>query len=291
MFRPAIVFATLITVALGCSKKSDSTTAEEGGDPNATYTLTFREMQKGDKHVVVKAREGVATIKTQNSTQTKKEDFRYEFTETILDTSPDEKLPTKVTRVYKTADRLDPAGKKASASFVGKTVNIERFMKGYKYCADGKVIPGLEQQEIADDFLRGGWKVSLLLPKEPVKVGQSWEVDFASITAIGGNPQTKYDKEKSKFTAKLTRVYQKDGARWGTIEAKIVLVMATGAKAPPVTGSVETDTVTDLVVDGSATAGKQRMTLKGTLEARDPIAGVATTTIEGNEERSITPVK
>ena len=42
MFRPAIVLTLLVGAVLGCSKKNDSSNLEGGGDPNATYTLTFR---------------------------------------------------------------------------------------------------------------------------------------------------------------------------------------------------------------------------------------------------------
>jgi hypothetical protein len=296
MLRRLILVPLLVVVAIGCGKKhGDSQSGDSGGepaDPNATYTLKFRPAEKGDKYHVVRARDATAVVKTGNSSQTSKEEFRFEYTETVLDTAPDEPRPTKVTRVYKIARKADLKGEMHDRSYVGKTITIERYLKGYKYSVDGQSLPVQEQLEMNQDFTTGQWRLDQNFPVKPVKVGEEWPVDFAAITAIGGNAQTQYSKEKSKITGKLSKVYKKDGHLWGVIELKIKMVIDTVAtNGSPIKGEVDTDATLDIGIDGSARAGNMKMTVNGTIDDRDVIGHERKTTIQGTEERSLTPLK
>jgi hypothetical protein len=289
MFRAA-AFVLLVAILVGCSKKNDATPpgggGEEPSDPNATYELKFPPLKAGDRHEVMKSRNATATITTKNSSQTKKDEFRYEFTETVVEVAADDPLPAKATRVYTTADRTDPKGEVKGASYVGKNVTIEKYMKGYKFSANGGSLPPAEQLEMGKDFRQGRWKLEKVFPRAAVKVGDEWAVDFAAITGIGGNPQTAYDKEKSRITGKLVRAYRKDGRQWGVIDLKIALVL-TGA----VKGTVDGEATFDVVTDGSAQAGTFKVKTKATIQARDIIGNDVTTTVEGTEEHSLTPAK
>lgn len=295
MFRRMVPLTVAVVLVVGCGKKPADSGGDDAGepsDPNATYTLTFRGFEKGDKTEVVRARDATATTKTAGEIKTQKEEFRHEYTETILDTAPDEPRPTKVSRVYKTAQRADPKGQLKTASYVGKTVTIEKYLKGYKYTADGGSLPPDEQVELGGEFVRARWKLDQWLPKKPVKVGEEWAVDFAAVTALAGRPQTDYDKQKSKITAKLTRAYKKDGRQWGAVEVKSTLVIdAKATNGSPVKGEINSDVTFDIVIDGSARAGSMKITLKGTIDARDETGREAKTTIEGTQDESLTPVK
>src|SRR4051812_38867833 len=116
MHRRFVPLAVLVASLLGCSDKNAVTIPKgdpnpgEPANPSASYTLKFREAEKGDKTEVVKIRDATATTKTADSSTTQRDDFRYEYTETVLDVAPDEPRPTKVTRVYKTARKVDPQG-------------------------------------------------------------------------------------------------------------------------------------------------------------------------------------
>src|SRR5437016_2295940 len=78
-----------------------------GGDQNAIYTIKIRDEQKGNKTEVVKTRSGTTTTTAGSKSQAQKERERYEYTETILEMPADAPRPTKVTRVYKTAQKTD----------------------------------------------------------------------------------------------------------------------------------------------------------------------------------------
>src|SRR5436190_23717033 len=99
MFRRIIPLVVLGAGVLGCSKKDNPTNPgqnpADNTDPNAAYTIKFRGFEKGDKTEVVRARDASSTSKTVNSTQTQKDEFRYQYTETVLETPPDEPRPTK----------------------------------------------------------------------------------------------------------------------------------------------------------------------------------------------------
>ncbi len=304
MRRQFLMVGLLLAAVLGCSKEpptpipnSTEPGAQPSGqtlDPNATYTITFRGVKKGDRHRIVKARDATAEITNQDAktTETKKEEFRYDYTETILETSPDEPRPTKVTRVYTIARKNGPDGKQQNASYVGKTITIERYLQGYKYSVEGESLPPLEQHEIAEDFVKGSWKLDNNLPDKPVKVGDQWEVDFASITSIAGAPQKGLDIEKSKITGRLVRVYEKDGRRWGVIELKILMVIDTVAtNGSPIKGEVTTTGKFEIVIDGSSREGKMTMDLKSVLDNRNSTGQRMHTTIQGTEERSISPAE
>jgi hypothetical protein len=296
--RRAFSLLILTAILAGCSKKSVTTDTDgvvELSDPNAVYSLKFKEAEKGDKYEFLKARNATATVtvKNANTTTTQTDQFRFEYTEAILETDPNEPRPTMVSRVYKTAEKADPKGEMTKRSYLGKTVTIERYMKGYKYTVDVKdSLPVPEQTEMNQDFTSSNWKLDQNLPKNPVKVGDTWNVDFAAIAAIGGGPQTKYDKDKSKFTGKLAKVYKKDGRLWGVVELKINLVMDTVApNGSPIKGEVNTNTTFEIVIDGSARMGTMKMTLDSAIDDRDVTGNERKTKITGTEERSVTPAK
>jgi|GEM_PF-5177417 len=183
MFRAAPSFL-IAAILVGCSKKP---TPDEPGvkieatDPTAAYTLAFKDIVKGEKFEVVKDRDATATItvKNVNTTTKLKDRYRFEYTESILDTSPDDPRPTKVSRVYKAAEKADANGQIQKGSYIGKTVTIERFMKGYKFIVDaGQSLPAAEQIEMNQDFSTASWKLNQNFPNKPVKVGDTWDVDF-----------------------------------------------------------------------------------------------------------------
>jgi hypothetical protein len=287
MFR-FIPVALFVAVFVGCSKKDNPTGTGDGTDPNATYEIKFRDAQKGEKYDVAKSRNATTTTKTPNSNQTKQDESRYEYTETILATAPDEPRPTRVSRVYKTAERsgMPPA------SYIGKTVTIEKDAKGYKYRMDGKPIPALEQRAISEDFTRGGGKAEVWLPKGAVKVGEEWPLNIDAVLGVVGAPPYAIQRGRSKINAKLVRVYKKDDRQWGEIRVNATIVIdTTNEPGPKVKGQIDSELTFDVVIDGSARAGAMKMTAKGEVGYRDPFGAQVTWTVDGKQEESITPVK
>jgi hypothetical protein len=295
MFRRLFPLAVFAAVVLGCSKKKDDDSGGggDGGDPNATYTIKLRGEQKGDKLQVVKTRSGTQTTTVAGkSLPQQKEQMKFEFVETILEMPDGAPEPTKVVREYKTAQKSDAKGELKSLSYSGKTVTIEKKGKAYSYTVDGKPIPAAERAEFAEEFEKSDKvKPEDMMPTNPVKVGEAWEVDFAKVKALTGELPFALDKDKSKFTGKLARAYKKDGQQWGVIEFRIVMTVTPGKKGPPLSGTITADITLDTAIDGSVHAGSMKMTQKGTLSAKDPKAGEVKVEIDGTREDIGTPVK
>ena len=72
---------------------------------------------------------------------------------------------------------------------------------------------------------------------------------------------------------------------------KILLVVEpAGGKGPQLAGTSETVFTFDLAIDGSATEGTLKMTTKANFEGDGPLGTGVTRSVEGTEERSVTPV-
>ncbi len=299
MISRLILLCILIAGVLGCSR-SDSTAQNnqspsgpvEATDPNMTYTVKLRGQTQGDKTEVTKTRNGSMTAVTANSTQIQTEKIRFDYVETILETSPDSPLPTKVSRTYKVAEKTDQKGEAKSLSYTGKTVLIEKYLKGHKLTADGKSLPVPEQVELNDDFVASRGDFQGLLPKSQVKIGEEWSVELADVKSLVGNIPFPYHKEKSKITGKLLRAYKQYGQQWGVIEWNILMVIDTVAKnGSPIRGSLPSTVTLETPIDASARAGKLTISMKGTIDNRDMFGHEVKTTIEGTQEQSLTPVK
>ena len=300
MFRRFIPVPLLIATVIGCSKKPNVTSSGdskdradivEATDPSTVYTVKLRNPAKDDKTEIVKTRTVSKTNETANSTQKREEKLRFEFVETVLDTSPDETRPTKVSHAYKVAEQTDEKGDLKSLSYAGKTVTIEKYLMGYKYTVDGNSLPVAEQIELNKEYTSDRGNFDVMLPKAAVKLGEEWAVDLAAIKALAGNMPFPYHKDKSKITGKLLRAYSKKGQQWGVIEWKIEIVFDTVAtNGSPITGSLPSTVTVEGVIDGSSRAGKTTMTMKGTIDHRDMIGHEVKTTIEGTQEQTLTPL-
>jgi len=295
-----IHLSLLIAAIIGCSKRTPVpptgdqpvTGIVEATDPNATYAIKSHRPAKGEKSTVAKSRSGSMTTTTANSTQTLEEKSRFEYLETVSDADPEEVRPNKVSRTYSIAEKTNQQGEMQQLSYAGKTVTIEKYLKGYRFAADGKSLPVAEQIELNNDFTSGQGNIEAMLPKTPVKVGEQWTVDLSAIKALAGNLPFAYHKDKSSITGKLLRAYTKDGRQWGVIEWKIVVVFDTVAtNGSPIRGSLPSTVTMDAVIDGSARAGKTTITMQGKVDHRDMIGHEVKTTIEGTQEQSFAPVK
>jgi len=298
MARYLFPFAALVAAIIGCSKADpplgdpDKSGPVEATDPNATYTIKLRDQQTGDKTDIVKTRSGSMSQTTANATTTVKEKSKFEYTESVIETAPGEPRPTKVTRAYKVAEKADQKGDMHSLSYAGKTVAIEKYLKGYKITADGKSLPNQEQVELGDDVAGGRGNFDGMLPKTAVKVGEEWAVDIAAVKGISGKMPFEYHKDKSKITGKLVRAYKKDGQQWGVIDWKIALVFDTHApNGSPIRGALPSQMIYDTVIDGSSRAGTLKITMNGSIDHRDQLGHEVKTTIEGVQEQTLTPVK
>lgn len=304
MFRKMIPLAVAIVLVLGCKKKEE--TGGGGGDggtdsdPNATYTLKFRGEQQGDKVDVVESSSMTNENTKAGKSETRTNKKRYEYTEHILEMPAGANKPTKLTRAYRVAEHTDFKTKDVKAlSFQGKTVTIEKDTKKgispYKFTVDGKPLDFMEALDLDGEFRsdKKGNELDVFLPKNPVKVGDTWTVDPEKLKSFTGGLASAADKSKSTYTCKLTRAYTKDGKQWGVIafDFDMPVDVAQASKGREAgTGSIKFTGTLDAVIDGSA----PDHTLKGTMKASfsNPTKGAeAKGTTEMTIEHSVKTVK
>jgi hypothetical protein len=276
MIRRMIPLVVAIVLVVGC-KKSGTTTAptgeEGGGDPNATYTIKIREEQKGDKTEVSETQTGTAEINFGGKGEKEKQDKKYTYTQEILEMPAGEK-PTKLVRKYTVAQKFDKATNALKVTpLEGKTVNIEMKVnaKKEKYydftAADGKWLE-FEINDLRKDFSNADKKskkgIEELLPKNPVKIGEPWNIDPAALESLGGGDSFPIDAAKSKMTGKLTKVYTKDGKQWGVIAFDLDVVLDPNAKKGKgsASGTFKVNGTFDAVIDGSSQDGTLKLNMK-----------------------------
>jgi hypothetical protein len=297
MSRRLVPLAVLVAAVVGCAQQAPPGGGGEsptpGGDPTASYTIKFRDKQAGDKYEVIDS--GTQSTNTTWSLpvgkQTKSEgmDFRSEFTETVLETTPGVPEPTKLTRVYKAADWTIEK-KTLPAPFVGKTVTIEKKGDAYTFKADGKDLSGVQAQQLAEEFGKTR-KIRLadLLPKTPVKLNEVWSPDPAALKDLASAIKLPVNADRSKMTGKLTRAYTKDGRQFGVIEVRTVLsIEGKGSSGP--TGTFTVETTYDTPIDGSSYEGTMKVNMTGTLNGREKSIEFQAV-IDKKQERSVKPVK
>jgi hypothetical protein len=264
-------------------------------------TIKLRKEKEGDKVTVTKKRDGTTTVTMGGKKQVKKDEYRYEYTDKVIEFPADAPKPTRVDRAYEVARKTDSlTGELKTLSFSGQTVEIQVSPiagVGYIFIDRGNAI----QPPEVDDFLaefQGGPKpgqkkprpdISALLPNKAVKPGEVWTGDLSAIMGIMGNPPFTLEKEKSKVTGKLVKTYAKDDQQWGVIELKIVMALVPGAMGPEVSGTITTDVTMDAVIDGSSRARTVKMKGSGTLAVAKGKGPRVEMTI--TQEETVTPEK
>jgi hypothetical protein len=307
MSRRLVPLAVLVAAVVGCAQQATQSgggeTPAPAADPTATYTIKIRDKQAGDKYEVTESRSSssntAATLPTGKQTRSENAEARTEYTETVLEVAAESPQPTKLTRVYKVAEWTPPPakgkapaapGKMVSASFVGKTVTIEKKGDAYTFKADGNDLSAVEAKHLAEEFGKTRKvRVQDMFPKAPVKLNEAWSPEPAVLKELAASLPFPVNPDKSKVTGKLTRVYTKDGRQFGVIEVRTeVSVEGKGSAGP--TGTFTVETTLDVTIDGSAIAGTMKDNTTGTLNGRDK--GVEfQVVIDAKQERSVKPVK
>jgi hypothetical protein len=217
-----------------------------------------------------------SALKAQGKTQTKDEESRttFVFTERVLEKPKGSKGPTRLERVYEKADVFSK-GADVGLGLSGKTVLIEKKADGYQFTSGNQPLAGKARDFLAKEF-RGEPEPlgERFLPGKPVAVGATWEPDVTEFAKrFGGGTGLTFDPTKVTATAKLTKVYQKDGRRFGVMTADVTLVPtrfdAGGTELPLDDGSKLTVRAEfDSCVDGSLVSGRSKVTTTGKLLAR-----------------------
>jgi hypothetical protein len=206
-------------------------------------TIKFKEPGQGESlRVEIKDTSNYKSITTvEKEKEPRKEEFSSTkhllYTETVQERLDPAKPATKVKRVYEKAinEGTGALAKTKAPPYHGKTVLIEK--KGDKYefrIEGGDVFQDAElEAEFNFDLREQDRQKKIFVAPVPVVVGDSWKVDPRLL--LGD-----FDKKdvilvtKNVGTAKLSKLYKKDGRQYGVIDAvlevEFTLLPPKGAK-------------------------------------------------------------
>jgi predicted RNA-binding protein with TRAM domain len=242
-------------------------------------TIKIKKLAVGDKAKETKLATEVVNVNGTAMGQVIKEEQKKTtdavFSDEVLEIAEGAKKPTKFNRTYQKAE-VTTKGMTNKISVEGKTVLVVRGEKSNTYTIDGKPVPQDAEQFLNEEF--SGKKeddsFEMLLPKDPVKAGDTWKIDIAKVTK-SFEDNMEIDASKSKGTGKLIKTYKKGDAVFGLFEVSIELAVTkfgTGAQAFPVKPgtSLTINFTMDGCLDGSEETGKATMTMKGKVDAAIP---------------------
>jgi len=262
------------------------TVAAIGSVTAADEAVTIKIKKPGKGEVVKETKaEDIDTVVNisaggQKQEQKEKSGSKMVYTDEVVEKGEKDAKPTKTKRTYETAE-IVKAGEKVDLGLKGKTVTIEKVKDKYTFALEeGKL--SKEAAEVLDKEFNKKDDVDmeeLMMPKKPVKVGDTWEVDLKAVEKMFGEEMV-IDKDKSKVTGKLVKVYDKDKAKFGVIEYTIALPIASlavmGQTLPTTDGSKLKVTLSvDGCIDGTVYGGTTTGKVEGDLGMKVPMADVA----------------
>ena len=195
-------------------------------------TLKVKIPAEGDVAQVEKTETVDAATKVVNATGKAVVDEKHKtvstsvYKETILKCEP-KKNPTKMERVYQKATEITD-GNTVTLPFQGKTVVIEKKDGMYHFTVDGKEMSADDAKPLAKEFSKEGETnevlMKALLPKNPVKPGDSWNMDMGPfVKDIAKSGEMEIEADKSKGTATLVKAYKKDDKQFGELKVTMDL--------------------------------------------------------------------
>jgi hypothetical protein len=215
---------------------------------------------------------------------------KYVFTEEVIERPDATQKPTKLKRTYETAE-MTKNDEKADLGLAGKTVLIEKKGDQFTFTIDGKELTGPAAEVLGQEFSsKPRPSEDFFLPKTPVKAGDGWKVDLKEVTKGLAGGGMEIDAAKSTATGKLTRVYEKNGHKYGVIEVKLDLtVTKVGAGGMEITlkdgSKMGLVVLLDGCIDGTEAGGSAKMTMNGELSGE--VNGVSLKmTLSGQREGS-----
>jgi hypothetical protein len=175
------------------------------------------------------------------------------FEETILDADAKQQ-PTRLQRRYEQAlSKKD--GQQTTLSLEWKTLLIEKKDDKFRYALEGKDLTGEELRTLEEEFAKGPspWDANeLLLPKDRVRINDSWTIATEPFVKDMEDNKMKVDAAKSTAKGKLLRVYDKDGRRFGVIEARLEFPLKNLGEDKDNAVPMVVDITLDTCIDGTS---------------------------------------
>ena len=249
--------------------------AVAGARAQETYTIKLKDRGEGEAAFLKKTEMTVTTVKVVpdangqllvDMKETKGDSA--EFKETILKGEPG-KSPTKVQRDY-TDVRTTNDKETEDGPLKGMTVIIEKTKDAYTFTnKNGEKIEGAAEKALIKEFSRKDEDNKelerLVLPKGPVKVGDTWKIDVAKIVAIlAKDGAVEIDAAKSTGSGTLAKAYKKDGRQFGDMKFKLEMPLQTAGKGKEqlkfnAGAKILMDIDLDACIDGTSENGTMSM--------------------------------
>jgi hypothetical protein len=254
-----------------------------GAGEEKTYALKLKQLAAGDAHRVEKTEESSAEVVLADAAgkvlqeDSEKGGHAYVYRETILEKPEGEPRATRLKRHYEKAS-LTVKGKPVTLPLEGKTVLIEK--KGARFTfrtQNGEPLSAEVARPLDLEFNKKKRDQEafekLFLPKRPVKVGETWEVERAVVNkGLQQDRDMEISADKTKASATLKRVYRKDGRQFGVLVLKLEVTPRAfhkGGKRLPVRPGAKLDLeiTLDGCIDGGLATGSADIRLKMHAEA------------------------
>src|SRR5262249_45961011 len=210
------------------------------------------------------------TVMGKDQVQNEDKTTKFVFTEDVIERPDAAQKPTKLKRTYETAE-MTKNDEKKDLGLAGKTVLIEKKGDQFAFTIDGKELTGPAAEILGEEFsTKPRPSEDFFLPKTPVKAGDGWKVDLKEVAKGLSGGGMEIDAAKSSATGKLTRVYEKNGRKFGVIEVKmdvaVTKISAGGMEINLKDGSkMSLVVLLDGCIDGTEASGSSKMTMKGEL--------------------------
>jgi len=258
-------FAAVLTLVVG-ARAEDSYTIKLKHAPDVGKTVTVTDTDT--RTALSKATDSDGNVLGDG----KKHTFKTQevYTETVLEKG--DKTPNKYKRTYEKATRtMDD--KTEARSYEGRTLIFEK--KGDKYTVTAEGDKPVNENDLKELTAKANENTSVqdevFLPTKAIKVGDTWKIDGKKLADVFPGGSKALDPEKSSGEGKLTKVYEKDGHKFGvmtlTFKMALNIPMIEFEKTPIMEMKLNLDTA----IDGSSTAGvvtsMGNMATKGTVNA------------------------
>jgi hypothetical protein len=268
------------------------------------FTIKLREETDGDVvlHTRNKTEMNKTTISDGAGKVLKKDDTKnaevQEFKETTLKRETG-KPPVKLEREY---IKMQDKGK--TSPLEGKTIIAEKVGAKYTFTdKKGQAVAGAVKDALTKEFSdksESGKFERMVLPKAPVKVGDTWKLELAEILKeFGTKGDMEFDTAKATGKGTLTKAYKKDGKQFGVMSMKIDAPLKSMGKGQlkfaENEGKLSLDLSMDVCIDGTASEGtmtmKMALTGTATLEQLPGARAVFDLLIDGTETQKQLPRK
>lgn len=200
---PRISVATGLTFLLAAAASAQETcTIKVKRYPDAGKSFESNSQKTSDNVVTITGPDGPP-----------KKDVRKEVEEenyVVTTLEGADPLPEKGTRRYIKATKT-VGGRSADAGYHGKT--IEFALKDGRYVLSAEGVPDADLTKLAKKINEAAERKGddPVLPKKPVAVGGTWEIDVAEVAKAFGPDSVSLPD--SKGVGRLAKVYERDGRR------------------------------------------------------------------------------